>query len=421
MLLAACSSSGEGAGPVPTTSKAAASAVWNEGIVPGYDLSVDEPSPLVIKAAGGAPIPVTGTDNKVHMAYELEVLNFSPRPATLDRLETLDGGPSGRVVASVEGTALADRTILVVDVGPNPTAEIPPGRSALILVDDTYNTKAEVPKTVTPRLTATFGPPTPEYENLGRFFPEGTKTLLGPPVSRGSGTPVVIGPPLAGGGWLAANGCCTLNSHRGTMVPMGGRINAGERYGIDWNKVDLDAKPPPGRVAASYRGDPTKNEDYFAYGQPLLAVANGTVVTVVSDQRDAAPGETIPGLTMATAGGNVVTIDIGGGVFAFYAHMAPGSATVKVGDRVTRGQVIGKLGNSGNTSEVHLHFQLQASRAVFVGDNVPFEIDKLSFVGAYVGSGSPNDPVVYTPGPDAGPRTNQLPLERSVVAFAEVP
>lgn len=422
LVAAACSSSDDSTDSASTTTTpASAATAWNEGVVPGYDMSLDEPSSLVIRPAGAAPIPVTGTDNKVHMAYELEVLNFSPRVATLDKLETLDGGPDGEVLASVEGAALAERTILIVDVGPNPTSEIQPGRSVLILVDDTYDTKAEVPETVTPRLTASFGPPTPEYEPLGRFFPEGEQSFFGPPVSKGSGTPVVIGPPLAGGGWLAANGCCTLNSHRGTMVPTGGRINAGERYGIDWNKVDIDAEPPPGRVAASYKGDPTKNEDYLAYGQPLLAVADGTVVNVVSDQPEAAPGETLPGLTMATAGGNVVMIDIGGGVFAFYAHMVPDSATVKVGDKVTRGQVIGKLGNSGNTSEVHLHFQLQASPAVFVGDNVPFEIDTLSVAGSFLGSGAPNDPVRWVPSPDAGPRTNQLPLERSVVSFPDAP
>jgi len=121
-----------------------------------------------------------------------------------------------------------------------------------------------------------------------------------------------------------------------------------------------------------------------------------------------------PGWKVSELGGNVVIIDIGGGVFAYYAHLAPGSPTVKVGDKVRRGQVIGTLGNSGNTSEAHLHFQLSTSAASLTGDNVPFEIDTLTLVGNYPGG-------VYAAGPEAGPRTNQLPLIASLVSFPPAP
>jgi murein DD-endopeptidase MepM/ murein hydrolase activator NlpD len=88
---------------------------------------------------------------------------------------------------------------------------------------------------------------------------------------------------------------------------------------------------------------------------------------------------------------------------------------VKVGDKVTRGQVIGRLGNSGNSSEAHLHFQLQRTPALFPGDNVPFEIDALIYLGSVdVTHG-------FTPGPNAGERTNQLPLALTVVAFPAAP
>lgn len=97
-----------------------------------------------------------------------------------------------------------------------------------------------------------------------------------------------------------------------------------------------------------------------------------------------------------------------------YAHLAPGSSTVKVGDKVTRGQVIGTLGNSGNSSEAHLHFHLATSAASRTGDNVPFEIDTPTLVGNFPDG-------VYSAGPDAGPRTNQLPLIMSVIAFPKEP
>lgn len=416
MLLAACSSSDDEAGSSSSTTTPPSSAFESDGVVAGYTTEIDETSPLVITAVGPAPIPVTGTDDKVHLVYELEVLNYSPRPATLTQLETLVGGPDGDVVASVVGDALAERTILVVDTALNPIAEIPAGRTALILVDDVYDARADVPATFSHRLTASFGPVPPEYEGQAALFPAGSVTQFGAAVAIGPGSPVVIGPPVAGDDWLAANACCSLSSHRGTILPVGGRINPSERYAIDWFQIDqsADAELLPGRNISSHRGDPTRNESYLAYGEPLLAVADGTVVDVVSDVPDTPPLVPPVGLELSELGGNVVTIDIGGGVFAFYAHLAPGSPTVKVGDKVTRGQVIGFLGNSGNSTEAHLHFQLATAAASLTGDNVPFEIDTLMLVGNYPGG-------VYAVGPDAGPRTNQLPLMASLTAFPAQP
>lgn len=420
LLAGACTSTSEGAGapatstPPSTGAPAVAGAGGLDGVVAGSPTDVDQATPLVIRAAGPAPIPVTGTDGKVHMVYELEVLNYSPRPAILTELETLDGGPEGDVVATVAGEALAERTILVVDRAPEPIAEIPVGRSALILVDDVYDAKADVPAAVSHRLTATFGLVDPEYAAIGAVFPEGEVTQFGAPVATGTGSAVVIGPPLAGDGWLAANACCSLSSHRGTILPIGGRINASERYAIDWFRVDPAAEVPDGAVVPSVEGDPTANESYRAYGAPLLAVADGTVVSVTADVPDTPPRIPPAGIRLHEMGGNEVTIDIGGGVFAFYAHLAPGSPKVKVGDRVTRGQEIGTLGNSGNSTEAHLHFQLASRAASLTGDNIPFEIDTLTLVGNYSGP-------QFQSGPDAGTRTNQLPLIASLVAFPELP
>ncbi len=93
----------------------------------------------------------------------------------------------------------------------------------------------------------------------------------------------------------------------------------------------------------------------------------------------------------------------------------PGSPTVSVGDTVTRGQVIGRLGNSGNTSEAHLHFQLQRTPAILSGDNVPFEIDTFTFTGSIAGFDG------FASGSNAGARTNQLPLRYSIVEFPAAP
>ncbi|HYO83907.1 MAG TPA: M23 family metallopeptidase, partial [Bryobacteraceae bacterium] len=73
--------------------------------------------------------------------------------------------------------------------------------------------------------------------------------------------------------------------------------------------------------------------------------------------------------------GNYVVLDVGDGRFVTYAHLIPGSLTVKRGDRVRAGQVLGKIGNSGNSSGPHLHFQVATGPGVLRGDGVPFVFD----------------------------------------------
>jgi len=351
------------------------------------------------------------------VAYELQVLNFSPRPATLTRLETIEGGPEGPVVATVDGGGLTAATVVVMDPARAPTATIPVGGTGLVLVDDVYDERADVPATVTHRLEASFGPLTPEYEWAAPLWPEGpTTTATGGIVTTSAEPPVVIGPPLAGPDWFAGNACCDYNNHRNVLLPVGGRINGAERFAVDWFRWDSDGDRE--RFArgelATFRGDPAANEDYLAYGAPVLAVADGTVVAVESATPDSAPGALPRGIDLAHLGGNHVIIDIGGGIYASYLHLAPGGPAVEVGATVTRGQVIGHLGNSGNSSEAHLHFQLQRTPAFLPGDNVPFEIDDLTFMGSVDGGGG------FVAGPNAGHRANQLPLVLSVVEFPPV-
>jgi hypothetical protein len=98
------------------------------------------------------------------------------------------------------------------------------------------------------------------------------------------GSPVVIGSPLAGDDWVALNGCCGVTSHRGAVMGVGGRLNGSERYTIDWVRLDPTKDP-----ATTFTGDGKRNEDYLAFDAQLLAVADGTVTTVVSNLNEAVP------------------------------------------------------------------------------------------------------------------------------------
>lgn len=100
---------------------------------------------------------------------------------------------------------------------------------------------------------------------------------------------------------------------------------------------------------------PEKLESYAAWGQPLYAPAAGRVVTVVGDL----PDQPIGGSDTQRATGNHLVIDCGKARFVMLAHLKQGSVLVRKGDMVEAGQPIAECGNSGNTSEPHLHIQVQ--------------------------------------------------------------
>jgi murein DD-endopeptidase MepM/ murein hydrolase activator NlpD len=379
------------------------------GVPPGYPLDIDVVAPLVITTIGPDPIPVTGTDGKVHVAYELSVLNSGSRPATITTVDTLADGPEGAAVATIGQQETVERTILIPNLLPDPVTEIPAGRTAVLVLDDVYDSRGKVPADVTHRLAVTLGRATPEYQPaVSARYPDSV-TQIGGEVRTSAASPIVIGPPLAGDDWVAGNACCIVSPHRGAVMGVGGRLNGSERYAIDWLRID-PAKNP----TTSHTGDGTRNEDYLAYDAPLLAVADGTVAAVVSDNKDAKPQVITPDQSFEELGGNYVIIDIGDGNFAFYAHMLPGSASVKVGDKVTRGQVIGRLGNSGNTTEAHLHFHVMRAPVPLSSDNVPFEIDRFTFVGSLDGEH-------FVPEAKPSEHTNQLPLAWNVINFPPTP
>jgi murein DD-endopeptidase MepM/ murein hydrolase activator NlpD len=83
-----------------------------------------------------------------------------------------------------------------------------------------------------------------------------------------------------------------------------------------------------------------------------------------------------------------VIVDIGSGRYAFYAHLQPGSPRVKVGDRVRRGQVLGLVGNSGNSTEPHLHFHLSDGNSPLGSEGVPYGYETFEVVGRCQSFGS---------------------------------
>ena len=215
----------------------------------------------------------------------------------------------------------------------------------------------------------------------------------------------VLGPPVEGADWLAEDGPSNDqdNHHRRGVVILNGLPVDSRRFAIDWKEV---------KDGAPSSGDARDAHSYYSYGKAVLAVADGRVVIA----RDGLP-ENIPGhgdafhpavpITLETVAGNTITLDLGGGQFAYYMHLQPGSLRVKAGDRVRRGQVLARIGASGDAREPHLHFEVTTSPKLLAGEGVPYLIDHYS-------SKATSD------GP-AELHTHELPLDKSVVIFEERP
>jgi murein DD-endopeptidase MepM/ murein hydrolase activator NlpD len=163
---------------------------------------------------------------------------------------------------------------------------------------------------------------------------------------------------------------------------------------------------------ASFSGDARNNRAYHAYGKPVVAVADSTVVTARDGLPDNAPGHNMPGhdgfspavpITMETVTGNTITLDLGGGQFAHYCHLQPGSVRVKVGEHVQRGQIIALIGDSGDAREPHLHLEITNSPKLLAGEGLPYLIDHFR-----VRSESSSES-----------RTRELPLKDMVVDFGK--
>ncbi|NMI03239.1 peptidoglycan DD-metalloendopeptidase family protein [Paenibacillus sp. SZ31] len=117
---------------------------------------------------------------------------------------------------------------------------------------------------------------------------------------------------------------------------------------------------------SSYEGDTKANENYYAFGEPLYAAADGTVVEIKNDIPDNVPGVMNPD----EPAGNYVVIDHGNGEYSITGHIKEGSVSVKKGDKLKQGDPIGELGNSGNSSEAHLHFQVSDGPDLFTSRSI---------------------------------------------------
>jgi hypothetical protein len=315
----------------------------------------------VAVSAIAPPQPVEASDGRTHLAYELLLINRSYPPAevTVRGVQALAGD---RVVGSLAGKSLA--AVMFPFGGTEPGTRLGKGEAAYVMMDVSLPRGAKPPQRLVHRLSISLRP---QSKVIVKRF-EAAPT----PVGRDRAT--VVAPPLRGDGWIVGNGCCSdLTSHRAALLAVNGGLHESERYAIDFIQIT-----PSGLLGS---GPLDQLTSYPFFGAPVYSASRGRVVTVVDGLPETPPGA-LPPATAASAGGNHVVVALGKGRYALYAHLQPGSISVREGQWVAVGEQLGRLGSSGNSNAPHLHFHLMDGPEPLASNGIPYRFSRFTVAGS---------------------------------------
>jgi Peptidase family M23 len=350
----------------------------------------------VVGNAIASPEPVLASNGRRELAYELQLINRSESTVTVRRLQAL---ANGKVVEQLSGSAL--EAVMAPYGQPQHAVKLKAGQGAYVLMDVSLARKAKVPAELTHRIALTMQP---------KQAAVATNYELAP-IKVTNREAVVLAPPLRGPGWVVANGCCSeFTAHRGTVLPVNGAPHVAERFAIDFVQID-----PLGQL---FEGALDQLSSYPYFGDEVHSATAGKVVGVVDNIPNTPAGAFPPAITAERAGGNHVVVAFGGGHYAFYAHLQPGTIRVKVGQRVQVGQTLGLLGNSGNSNAPHLHFHVMNSPHPLASNGMPYRFTNFSVEGTLTNlSGIEAGETARIDRTELGARHDELPLNDEVVAF----
>jgi hypothetical protein len=360
-----------------------------------------EHTPKPLLPGFNAVIPIAPTafkaDGKWHVVYELHISNMDKWEYAFTRIEVVSADDPQKTLATFSGADLDGMFIHPGLPNAEKVSKLAAGEFGVVFLWVTFDKLEDVPATIAERISVKIGD-----------YPEALSVVT-PPTRVEKIPVVVISSPLVGEDWVAGNGPSNTSVHRRSLIPINGHAYIAQRFAIDWVQAYPDGK--------MYKGDPSDNKNYRAYGAEIHAVAEGVVTQVGDGIPQNTPGAkslAVP-ITLETVGGNHVIMEIGNGLFAFYAHMQPGSLRVKVGDKVRRGQVLGLLGNTGNSSEPHLHFQICSANSELGSEGLPY-----AFASFEVQGKAGEDKLSLFPG---GPVKHEMeiPTEDEIVRFSERP
>jgi hypothetical protein len=323
-------------------------------------------SPLIVtQVPQAAIVPVKGSDGRTHVLYELLLVNTLASPADLRRVEVLDAASGKSLLALDEAAIVKGEYLHGLDRKSAEATTFAPFTGRTLLLNLAFDGKAAIPRKVVTRF---------EVSGLDPFTSDPTTfDYRGGEVEISDADPPVLSAPLEGDGWLASDGCCGPTGHVSALIGLDGRLQASERFAIDWIKTDKD-----GHV---FNGDKSKPANWVGFGAKVLAVAPGVVTVASNGMQEHDAGAMPDKLAFAQHPGNSVALALDNGFTAVYAHLQPGSIRVKVGDRVKVGQVLGLLGNTGGSLAPHLHFHIVNGANGFTSDGYPYVLRSFALRG----------------------------------------
>ena len=349
------------------------------------------------------PVPFEGSDGRTHLVYELEVTNFTPGRVVIDRMNVLDAS-SGDPVLRMDRDAVAGR---LQPVGDRESAKaLTAAQAATLFLHVTLDSADDVPDALVHEMTVTAAVAPPDANPL---------TARVAPVTVDERRLPVLGPPLTGERIVAADACCDATRHTRAILPVNGHPFVAQRYAIDYEQ--LDAR---GRIYTGARVDPSS---YTIFGEEAIAVAEGTVVATLDDLPEQTPGQFPENIPLDQADGNFVVLDLGDGFFANYAHLQPGSLRVEPGDRVERGDVLGLVGNTGNSVAPHLHFHVMDGPSPLAAQGLPYLVDSFTVTAqsrsteAFDTAEADGTPLDTVPSGDGPSHTDQYVLDQRIVTY----
>ncbi|GLQ88805.1 M23 family metallopeptidase [Dyella flagellata] len=343
------------------------------------------------------PQPVQ-VDGKTSLVYELRVTNYAQEPLKLTQLTVLDA--QDHVLAEWGKTALDQILGRPDHPADHDNALLPPGISAIAFLSTPIDSSTAAKGGIKHRiLYATSSGQT--------FHVEGGTFAIDPP------KPLQLGPPLRGGPWVAIYDARWERGHRRVLYATNGTVHIPGRFAIDWILV--------GDHGGYARGDGATPAQWFGYGAQVLAVADAVVASTgegIPEARTLAEGAAHK-VSLENAAGNYVALALGDGRYAFYEHLKPASITVKAGDHVRRGQVIGQLGFTGESTGPHLHFHVSDANAPLSAEGLPYALERFRVRGTYTSieafdQGKPWLPSTKT---EADVRRGEFPAPLMVVDF----
>jgi hypothetical protein len=378
----------------------------------GYTLAATEAraaDPVLTHLLGDvlwAPRLAYGSDDQRHLVYELRLSNPTPTVVNLAKVDVIDAA-TGKVLLEAGSADIGKR----FSIGGRRGAEassLSVGQFGVLFLHVPLATSANVPRAIAHRISGI-------AVQQGRPDTPFTITIAETPVI--DANPVLLGPPLIGKGYLAADGCCDTIRHVRALLPLNGRFALAQRFAIDWEQVDDQNR--------LVKGDINKVENYTIFGKDVIAVADGTVVATRTDLPEQPPGKLPDNLPIDQADGNFVVLDIGNGAFALYAHMQPGSVKVARGAKVKVGDLLGKVGNTGNTSAPHLHFHVMDGPSPLQSNGIPYIINHFGMTAIdkagtadFDKAESTGSRLTLTPINPAAQKWNVLPMDLTVVEFS---